>query len=130
MFLKRVAYRAFLEAIDLVALRFRFAELMERAAYWARWMGHEQDDSLVERALICVVPGVSHEIVAPLEWLSDRELLIRDVQKTLSRLGVGGSASDDAGPGAIDPGVVEVTALQVRLLIEAWLNPAGGLRPL
>ncbi len=64
------------DRVDLELLRRHFADMMEQAARDVQADGYEQDDSLLERYADVRYRGQSHELVIPVESLTDERRLI------------------------------------------------------
>ena len=64
--------------LDLNSLRLAFVPLFDRAAHVVQLAGLEQDDSIIDRYLVCRDERGTERII-PAQWLSHRERLIESV---------------------------------------------------
>ena len=112
VFDESAAWNCALADLDLPALRAGFAGLMERAAAAVQARGYEQDDSLVERLLVCRV-AAGEVVTVDAAWLADAERLAAHVRARVGELvgrGVGGAE-------------VSIAGLRVTATLEGW--PGG-----
>jgi hypothetical protein len=113
VFDESVPWEGGLVELDLRRFQLGFAALMERAAAAVQVLGYEQDDSVVERLLVCQA-GAGQPVTVGADWLADRERLIGHVAAQ-----VGTSAGR-----AVASNEVAIVALRVVATLEQW--PAGG----
>lgn len=69
------------DAIPLDELQVHFADLFERAAYVVQCKGYEQDDTIVDRFLLCRIGEDTHVVEAA--FISDENLLTKRLASDL-----------------------------------------------
>jgi hypothetical protein len=107
----RVAWRA--DAIPLDELQVAFADLFERAAYVVQCKGYEQDDTIVDRFLLC--RNAERTYVVEASFISDGRLLVEQLKRDL-RVACGG---------AVELSNVTVVGLRVVTILDAWPEVPG-----
>jgi len=95
------------DAIPLGQLQGGFAGLFERAAYTVQCKGYEQDDSILDRFLLCRVGDDTHVVEA--SFISDVGLLTRQLSRNLHSL---------TGNG--DLATVTIVGLRVVASLDQW----------
>lgn len=98
------------DGVEVERLRYLFAPLFDRAAQAVQRAGHDQDDCIIDRFLICRM-GTGNSWQAPVESLGERgRLLMRLMASAEHVAGHGCEASD-----------VQVVGLCVTATLEQWV---------
>lgn len=94
------------DRLDLEWLRRQFAEPFDGAAQAVQRAGLDQDDTVVERILVCDFGGQDPPVSVPAAWLSDRARLQQALLEHCRKSGRDGAALED------------ITIIGLR--VEAW----------